>query len=141
MSKSRVMDIGEVARHSGLAVSTLRFYEEKGLIRSTGRHGLRRLFSSTVLEQLELIALGRYAGFALDEIAAMFGGDGRLQIDRRLLLTRADDLDGTISRLLAVRDGLRHVARCPARNHIECPKFQRLLRLAGKKQSKIRAGV
>jgi DNA-binding transcriptional MerR regulator len=38
------MDITEVARRSGLPSSTLRFYEEKGLIRSIGRRGLHRLF-------------------------------------------------------------------------------------------------
>jgi len=36
------LDINEVARHSGLPASALRYYEEKGLIRSHGRRGLRR---------------------------------------------------------------------------------------------------
>jgi hypothetical protein len=45
--------------------STLRFYDEKGLIASTGRRGLRRLFDPGVLERLALIALGRAAGFSL----------------------------------------------------------------------------
>jgi DNA-binding transcriptional MerR regulator len=36
------MDIGEVARRCGLPSSTLRYYEEKGLIRSIGRRGLSR---------------------------------------------------------------------------------------------------
>jgi DNA-binding transcriptional MerR regulator len=59
-----------VARgQSGVPASTLRFYDEKGLIASTGRRGLRRLFDPGVLERLALIALGRAAGFSLDEIA------------------------------------------------------------------------
>src|SRR5690242_5737449 len=36
------LDIGDVARRAGLPVSTLRYYEEKGLIASVGRNGLRR---------------------------------------------------------------------------------------------------
>lgn len=40
------MDIAEVSRRSGLPASALRFYEDKGLIRSIGRRGLRRLFSA-----------------------------------------------------------------------------------------------
>ena len=36
------MDITEVAKRSGVPASTLRFYEEKGLIASVGRRGLRR---------------------------------------------------------------------------------------------------
>ena len=43
------MDISEVARHSGIPASTLRFYEEKGLIVSVGRRGLRRVFDPGVL--------------------------------------------------------------------------------------------
>lgn len=121
------MDIGEVARRSGLAASTLRFYEGKGLIASTGRHGLRRLFDAAVLERLALITLGRSAGFSLDEIARMFAPDGRPSIDRAALAARAEVLDVTIRRLTAMRDGLRHAAGCEAPSHLECPTFRRLL--------------
>jgi DNA-binding transcriptional MerR regulator len=58
-------DIAEVAKLSDVPASTLRFYEEKGLIASNGRRGLRRLFDAGVLERLALIALGRTAGFRL----------------------------------------------------------------------------
>jgi DNA-binding transcriptional MerR regulator len=124
------MDISEVAQQSGVPASTLRFYEEKGLIASVGRRGLRRLFSPNVLEQLALIALGRSAGFSLDEIARMFAPDGLLQIDRQLLADKADELDRTIRKLSAMRDGLRHAAACTAPSHMECPKFRRLLGVA-----------
>ena len=122
------MDIAEVAQRSGIPASTLRFYEEKGLIASTGRQGLRRLFNPDVLERLALIALGRSAGFSLDEIAGMFAPDGRPRIDRRMLAAKAEELDGTIRRLGAMRDGLRHAAACPAPSHLECPTFRRLLK-------------
>jgi DNA-binding transcriptional MerR regulator len=122
------MDITEVAKRSGIPASTLRFYEEKGLIASVGRRGLRRLFNPGVLERLALIALGRSAGFSLDEIARMFAPDGRPQIDRRVLAAKAEELDRTIRRLGAMRDGLRHAAVCPAPSHMECPTFRRLLR-------------
>lgn len=124
------MDIAEVARRSGIPASTLRFYEEKGLIASVGRQGLRRLFPPGVLERLALIALGRSAGFSLDEIARMFAPDGRPRIDRRKLSEKAEELDGTIRRLGAMRDGLRHAAVCPAPSHMECPTFRRLLAVA-----------
>jgi DNA-binding transcriptional MerR regulator len=124
------LDIAEVARQSGVPASTLRFYEEKGLIASTGRRGLRRLFDSGVLEQLALIAVGRDAGFSLDEIGRMFARDGKPSIDRAMLASKADELDRTIRRLSAMRDGLRHAAACPAPSHMECPTFRRLLRIA-----------
>lgn len=124
------LDIGEVARRSGLPPSTLRYYEEKGLIAAVGRNGLRRVFDDAVLERLALVALGRAAGFSLDEIGAMFAPDGRLEIDRCALLARAEDLDRTIRRLTAVRNGLRHAARCQAPSHLECPTFRRILAAA-----------
>ena len=124
------LDIAEVGRRSGIPASTLRFYEEKGLIASTGRRGLRRLFDPDVLERLALIALGRAAGFSLDEIALMFTPDGRPRIDRQMLAAKAAELDMTIRKLSAMRDGLRHAAACPEPSHMECPSFRRLLHAA-----------
>jgi DNA-binding transcriptional MerR regulator len=126
----RDLDIAEVALRSGIPASTLRFYEEKKLITSIGRRGLRRLFDPIVLERLALIALGRAAGFSLDEIARMFAPDGRPRIDREMLAAKAKELDATIRRLGAMRDGLRHAAACPAPSHMECPTFRRILRTA-----------
>jgi DNA-binding transcriptional MerR regulator len=126
----KFIDIAEVAQRSGVPAATLRFYEEKGLIASIGRRGLRRLFDASVLERLALIALGRAGGFSLDEIARMFAPDGRPRIDRRMLAAKADELEETIRRLAAMRDGLRHAAACPAPSHMECPTFRRLLRAA-----------
>ena len=127
---SRAMDINEVARASGVPASTLRYYEEKGLIASVGRRGLRRTFEPRVVERLGLIALGRAAGFSLDEIARVFAPDGRPKIDRQLLAGKADELDRTIRKLSAMRDGLRHAAACPAPSHMECPTFRRLMSAA-----------
>jgi DNA-binding transcriptional MerR regulator len=124
------VDITEVTRRTGVPASTLRFYEAKGLIASIGRRGLHRLFDPGVLERLALIALGRGAGFTLDEIAVMFGPDGRPRIDRQMLADKADELDRTIRRLSAMRRSLRHAAACPAPSHMECPTFRRLLRAA-----------
>jgi DNA-binding transcriptional MerR regulator len=126
----KALDIAEVARQSGVAASTLRFYEEKALIASIGRRGLRRVFTDDVLERLALIALGRAAGFSLDEIARMFAPDGPPQINREALMAKAEELDRTIRKLVAMRDGLRHAAVCPAQSHLECPTFRRYLRMA-----------
>ena len=126
----RELDITEVARRSGVPASTLRFYEEKGLIASIGRQGLRRVFDAGVLERLALIGLGRAAGFSLDEIALMFAPDGRPRIDRQMLTAKSNELDRKIRKLTAMRDGLRHAAACHAPSHMECPTFRRILRAA-----------
>lgn len=130
----RELDIAEVSRQAGVPASTLRFYEEIGLIASIGRRGLRRQFDARVLERLALIALGRAAGFSLEEIAGMFAPNGRPRIDRQVLAAKADALDQTIRSLTAMRDGLRHAAVCPAPSHMECPTFRRYLRAASGKQ-------
>ncbi|PTY37954.1 MerR family transcriptional regulator [Saccharospirillum sp. MSK14-1] len=122
------MDIGEVSQRSGLTVSTLRYYEEKGLIRSIGRNGLRRQFNANVVERLALIRLGRSAGLSLDDIAPMLGVPGTPNIDRQRLADQADQLDQTIKQLTAMRDGLRHAVNCQAPSYMECPSFQRLLK-------------
>ena len=124
------LDIAEVAARSGLPPSTLRYYEERGLIEATGRRGLRRQFDDDVVDRLALISLGQSAGFTLDEIAGMFAPDGQPRIDRDALTAKAEELDRAVRRLTAMRDGLRHAAACPAPNHMECPTFRRLLRLA-----------
>ena len=126
-----MLDIAEVARRSGTPASALRFYEEKGLIASIGRRGLRRLFDDDVLERLALIALGRVAGFSLDEIGRMFAPDGAPRIERAALRARAEELAVTIRRLTAMREGLRHAADCAAPSHLDCPHFRRIVRAAG----------
>ena len=103
------MDITEVARRSGVPASTLRFYEEKGLISSTGRRGLRRVFDAAVLERLALIALASASGFSLAEIGRMFAPDGRPRIDRQMLAAKAKELDGKILELTAMRGFLERL--------------------------------
>ncbi|CTQ53962.1 Copper export regulator [Roseibium album] len=125
----KLLDISEVSKQTDIAASAIRHYEEKGLITSLGRRGLKRLFGPEVLDQLALISLGKKAGFSLDEIKTMFGPDGRPAISRPRLFDKADDLDRQIEHLTSLRDMIRHVAECPAPSHMECPKFRQLLRL------------
>lgn len=133
-SSNETLDIGDVARRSGFPASTLRYYEKKGLITSNGRHGLRRLFHHSTLQRLSLIALGRQAGFSLDEITHMLVTDGQPHIDRALLRDKANELDKTIKQLESMRDGLRHAAACKASHHLDCPNFNRILGIASKQQ-------
>ncbi|MDT9698304.1 MerR family DNA-binding protein [Streptomyces sp. P17] len=58
--------------------------------------------------------MGRTAGFSLDEIAHMFAPDGQPRIDRRMLASKADELERRIRELGVRRDSLRHAAACPA---------------------------
>ena len=134
--KSRVfMDIGKVSKLAKIPTSTLRYYEEKGLIKSIGRNGLRRVYADSVIEKLAIISLGRSAGLSLDEIKHMLLPHG-LKVDRKLLLKKAEEFDRKIAQMTAVSNGLKHAAACPEPSHMECPKFLRLLNVAGKKWQK-----
>lgn len=135
----KFLDIGEVAQRSGLKPSTLRYYEEAGLIASVTRIGLRRQFSAEVLLQLKLIAMGKSAGFSLEEIAGMFGANGVPELPRERIHAQADAIDRQIRELSALRDTLRHVADCPAPSHLECPTFRRLVEVAGRRGAKRRS--
>jgi DNA-binding transcriptional MerR regulator len=126
------IDIADLARRSGVRASALRYYEEKGLIASVGRRGLKRLFDPSALERLSLIALGRASGFSLDEIAAILAGPGAPDIDKARLNAKADEIDRRVEALSRMRDGLRHAAACTAPSLMECGKFRRLIRFAGR---------
>ncbi|QIR84616.1 helix-turn-helix domain-containing protein [Paracoccus sp. AK26] len=129
-----ILDIGKVAERSGVPPSTLRYYEEIGLIRSVGRRGLRRQYDTDVLMTLSLITMGQSAGFTLAEIARMFGRDGRPDIPRADLHAKADALQRQIAELRLLSDLIRHVANCPAPSHLECPTFRKLMKAASDRQ-------
>lgn len=137
----KFLDIGEVSARSGITPSALRFYEAAGLISSVSRHGLRRQFPPEVLLQLKLIAMGKTAGFSLQEIGGMFGPAGLPDLPRAAIHHRADEIDRQIHDLRVLRDTLRHVAECPAPSHMECPTFRRLVNLAGKQGVRRRKAV
>ena len=131
----KALDIRQIADLSGVTPSALRYYEKKGLIQPVGRNGLRRQYHENVLNKLQLIALGQAAGFTLDELAAMFGSQAGVTIDRGLLLQRAKEIDPTVRKLQLLSRGLKHAARCTQPEHRHCEEFKRVvakgLRLVG----------
>lgn len=100
------------------------------MIRSSGRRGLKRLFEKKVGTRLALISLGRTAGVSLSEIRGLVGTEGRPDLGRSTLSRQADRLDEQIKELTVFRDGIRHIAACSAENHLDCPRFKRIMRIA-----------
>ena len=114
-SAMQELDIGEVVRRSGVPASTLRYYEQLGLLQ--------------VLERLALIGLGQSAGLSLQQIGAAMPQGAGLALDRTALLARADALQQQIRRLQRAQDRLRRAAACPhAEDARRCASFRRLLR-------------
>ena len=109
--------IGEVADRSGLAVSAIRFYEDKGLIASTRTPGGQRRFRRDVLRRLAFIQAAQRVGLSLDEIgaamAALPGDAGPTGAEwKELSASWRPLLDERIDLLTALRDQLDHCIGC-----------------------------
>lgn len=90
------MQIGELARRSGIPASTIRFYERKGLLQTQRRsEGGYRLYDESALEHLQFIRFAQNLGFSLDELPALFrqaSAHSRGQdVDKEFILQRLHD--------------------------------------------------
>ncbi|NKY27982.1 MerR family transcriptional regulator [Nocardia gamkensis] len=119
-----LLDIAEVGERTGLAPSALRFYEKRGLITATGRNGLRRTYHPDILGRLALIACARGAGFTLAEIARFLRASPTDAELRTRMAEKARQLDDDITRLIRMRDSLRHASTCTHDPLVECPDFK-----------------
>jgi MerR family transcriptional regulator, redox-sensitive transcriptional activator SoxR len=111
------LGIGEVSERSGLAVSAIRFYEDKGLVSSTRTPGGQRRFRRDVLRRLAFIQAAQRVGLTLDEIGAAIallpadaGPSGREW--RELSASWRPLLDERLALLTALRDQLDHCIGC-----------------------------
>jgi MerR family redox-sensitive transcriptional activator SoxR len=67
------MTVGEVSQRSGLPVSTIHFYESKGLIQSERTSGNQRRYSPAILRYLAIVKVAQRAGLSLDEVLDALG--------------------------------------------------------------------
>jgi MerR family transcriptional regulator, redox-sensitive transcriptional activator SoxR len=111
------LPIGEIARRSGVAASALRFYEEKGLIRSERAGSGHRRYARAVLRRVAFIVFAQRVGLTLEEIAAELA---QLPPDRaptrrdwaRLSGTWTSRIDERIAELERLRAGLTECIGC-----------------------------
>lgn len=117
------LTIGEVSRCSGVAATTLRYYERVGLLPSPARAGGQRRYDAAVLARLEIIGLCKSAGFALDEIRVLFADDAPGRPASRALaqakLAEIDARQQTLTRARAVIEwGMQ--CTCPSIDACTC---------------------
>lgn len=111
------LSVGEVARRSGVAVSTLHFYESKGLITSSRTQGNQRRYPRNVLRRVALIRVAQRVGIPLADIEVALS---RLPNPaspshcdwRQLSAAWRDELDERIAQLKALRDTLDDCIGC-----------------------------
>ncbi|QBE67068.1 MerR family transcriptional regulator [Pseudoduganella lutea] len=103
------MRIGELATRSGMAASTIRYYEQEGLLPRASRNANGyRVYQESALEQLNLIDVGQKLGFSLDAIRTVLGLQGAALQDGLLqgLDTRLGEIDGLMATLATQRQAL-----------------------------------
>ena len=114
---SELLSIGETARRSGVAASALRFYEERGLIRSERAGSGHRRYPRPVLRRIAFIVFAQRIGLTLEEI----GGElTKLPPDRapnrrdwsRLSSGWSGRIDARIAELERLKAGLTECIGC-----------------------------
>ncbi len=107
------LTIGEVARQAGVAATTLRYYEQIGLVPPPGRLGGQRRYDDSVLARLEVIRLCKSAGFALEEIQLLFADEapGR-PASRALAEAKLAEIDAQMESLAQARAVIEWGMRC-----------------------------
>lgn len=120
------LGVGEVARRTGVAVSTLHFYEAKGLIRSWRSAGNQRRYARDVLRRVAVIKVAQKLGIPLARVARALATlpDSRTPNARdwaRLSAQWREELDGRIERLTRLRDSLDDCIGCGCLSLASCP--------------------
>jgi MerR family transcriptional regulator, redox-sensitive transcriptional activator SoxR len=123
---ARWLSVGEVAERSGVAVSTLHFYETKGLIRSSRSRGNQRRYARDILRRIAIVRVAQQAGIPLAtihqalETLPVEGAPSR-QDWRRLSTGWRAELNNRIHRLTELRDRLDDCIGCGCLSIKTCP--------------------
>jgi MerR family redox-sensitive transcriptional activator SoxR len=70
MAPPGLLTIGDLARRTGLAVSAIRFYEARGLVRAVRTRGNQRRFARSDIRRLSFALIAQRMGLSLGEIEA-----------------------------------------------------------------------
>lgn len=121
-----LLPIGTVAKRFDLAVSTLHYWERRGVIRPTERRRGRRYYDPDEVYRISLIVLWQQTGLmSLDEIAAVLAGRMGSADWRATVTGRLSEIETQIQKLAEARDYLGHMLTCPRDNPArDCPKLR-----------------
>ena len=117
------LTISQMSRVFGVSLRTLRFYEDRGLIKPR-REGNARYYRATDRIRMEMVLKGKKLGFTLTEIQDLIGGKGAAemtdledQLNPQQVVTQIshlerqrNEIDGAIERLRATQSRLAHGA-------------------------------
>ncbi|GAN15827.1 putative MerR family transcriptional regulator [Sphingomonas paucimobilis NBRC 13935] len=126
--------IGELARETSTKVTTIRFYESIGLLRSAPRTASgRRTYDASDLERLHFIRNGRRLGFSVDEIRSLIGLSENPDQDcgaaSAIATQHLKDVDAKLGQLAMLRDELAALSQsCTRARMADC----RIMKAIGK---------
>jgi MerR family redox-sensitive transcriptional activator SoxR len=125
-SQSDILTVGDVARRSGVAVSTVHFYEAKGLIAGWRTAGNQRRYPRAVLRRIAIIRIAQRAGIPLavihDALADLPHDHVPNARDwRRFTESWKDMLEARILALMQLRDQIASCIGCGCLSLEECP--------------------
>lgn len=116
--------IGQLAKHAGVSVETIRFYQRQELMEVPAFAGKVRYYSDEHLRRLRFIKKAQVAGFSLKEVKVLLALDAthdRRQV-RDLAGERLKALEQKIAELVTARDALRRLSRaCAGSARGACP--------------------
>ena len=120
--------VGKVAQRCGVKVSTLHFYEQKGLIHSVRNAGNQRRYKADVLRRVSVIKAAQKMGISLAAIKQAFANlpDQRtptLKDWQKLSSAWQAELDGRIAYLQRLRDSLVGCIGCGCLSMKNCPIY------------------
>jgi MerR family redox-sensitive transcriptional activator SoxR len=123
---TKPLTVGEVAKRSGVAVSTLHFYESKGLIKSSRNRGNQRRYPREVLRRVAVIKVAQRLGIPLATIQEVLRSlpDGRTPTAEdwsSLSAKWKSELDDRITKLTRLRDQLNACIGCGCLSLKDCP--------------------
>ncbi|MCX7863790.1 MAG: redox-sensitive transcriptional activator SoxR [Novosphingobium sp.] len=125
-----LLPIGALAKRTGLAVSAIRFYEDKGLIRSERTSGNQRRFRRSDIRRLSFILIAQKLGLGLSEIeqalAALPRGRTPTMSDwQKISRSLRDEIDQRIALLSRARNKLDECIGCGCMSLDRCQRTNR----------------
>lgn len=116
------MTIGQVAKRSNLAASTIRFYEQARVLPKPRRFAGRRDYDASVLERLAVVQRAKACGFSLTDIRQLFHGfrEGAPPSERWETLARRKiiELNEMARKIAAIKELLER--SCTCKDFAEC---------------------
>ncbi len=124
MNKISAMSIGQVAERTGLAASTLRYYEQLGLMAPLERRGGQRRYDLAAIRRVNYIQVAQRAGFSLLEIKTLIYGfpeetapGSRWQ---QLASTKLPEIEALIEQAQQMKHAIELGIRCGCKSLEEC---------------------